>query len=364
MKKFWSRYWVVFSMILQFALFGSQAPGLRAGAQERTARPGAQQEVTADNAKTLEEGLKTNPDNLAAREKLISYYFKSMLTSRAPEFEEKREQHIFWLIEHYPDSELAGSPEAGIDSFGLSGSTEGYQHGKKLWLEAVEKQPEKLRVLRNAAQFLYLWDRKAGRELLEKALLLDPSDAKASSMLAQSYRMERMMATSPEEKAALAEKALSIRERGLEKADGQDRFYALGDMASDAFEAGDMPKAEQYATELLQAAPEFKKNWNYGNAVHRGNIILGRVALRRGDINGAKQYLLAAGDTPGSPQLGSFGPNMALAKELLERGEREVVLNYLQSCAKFWKMGAAKLQDWIATVKSGGTPEFGANLLY
>ena len=55
---------------------------------------------------------------------------------------------------------------------------------------------------------------------------------------------------------------------------------------------------------------------------------------------------------------------MTLAKELLEKGEREVVLTYLQSCAKFWKMGGDQLRSWTATIKGGGIPDFGANLLY
>ena len=352
------------SMILLFMVSGSQARDLRAWEQEQAVKPRPRQRVTAVEAKALEEGLKTTPDNLSVRKKLITYYFEAMLTSRAPELEERREQHIFWLIEHHPDSELAGSPEAGIHPVGFSGSTEGYQRGKQLWLQQVESHPDNLRIVRNAARFVSLWDRKFGRELLEKALILDPGDAQASSMLAQSYMQERLTVESPEEKAALAKKALWIRERALDKAEGEQRFYELGDMATEALEAGDAAKAEQYASELLQSAQQFKNNWNYGNAVHKGNIVLGRVALRRGDIPGAKQHLLAAGETPGSPQLDSFGPNMTLAKELLEKDEREVVLAYLQICAKFWKMGGDQLRGWIATVKSGGMPDFGANLMY
>jgi tetratricopeptide (TPR) repeat protein len=363
-RKTMGKFYAKASMILVFMVCGSQAGDLRAWEQEQAVKRRARQQVTAVEAKALEEGLKTKPDNLGAREKLITYYFKAMLTSRAPELEERREQHVFWLIEHHPDCELAGSPEAGLDFVVFSQSTEGYQRGKQLWLQQVELHPDNLRIVRNAARFFSLWDRKLGRELFEKALMLDPSDAQASSMLAQSYMNERLMVESPEEKVALAEKALSIRERALEKVKGDQRFYALGDMATEALEAGDAAKAEQYASELLQSAQQFKNDWNYGNAVHKGNIVLGRVALRRSDMRGAKQRLLAAGETPGSPQLDSFGPNMTLAKELLEKGEREVVLAYLQSCAKFWKMGGDKLQDWIATVKAGGVPDFGGNLLY
>jgi tetratricopeptide (TPR) repeat protein len=321
-------------------------------------------QITAEDAQALEEGLKTKPDDLPAREKLVLYYFQAQLKSRAPELEEKREEHVFWLIEHHPESELAGSPETGIMPMSFTGSVEGYQRGKQLWLEQVEKHPDNKQILENASNFLLFADRKTARELLEKALALDPGDIETSSKLAQTYDLDRIEGNSSEENKALAEKSLSIRERGLAKAGDEQRFDELGALAKAAFEAGEMEKAEQYANELLQSAPKFKGDWNYGNALHDGNTILGRIALQRGDIVGAKQHLLAAGETPGSPQLDSFGPNVALAKELLEKGERETVLTYLQSCEKFWKMGGKELQNWIATIKGGGTPDFRMNLRY
>ena len=354
----------VVTMSLLLGLCGSEFNDLSARGQSRADVPRTGHQITATNAKALEEGLAKNPDNLTAREQLISYYFKAMLTSKTPELEEKREQHILWLIEHHPESEMAGSPEAHIMPMGFSGSTEGYHRGKQLWLQQVEKHPDSQRILLNAAEFLSLFDGKIGKELLEKVAALNPSDMETSSRFAQLYEHERMSVSSSEEKSALAQKALYIRERALERASDEEKFYQLGDVAASAFEAGETAKAEQYGSELLQAAQKFPDDWNYGNAVHEGNIILGRIALQRGDIVGAKQHLLAAGETRGSPQLDSFGPNMALAKELLEKGERDVVLTYLQSCAKFWKMGGEQLQSWTATVKGGGIPEFGGNLLY
>ena len=68
---------------------------------------------------------------------------------------------------------------------------------------------------------------------------------------------------------------------------------------------------------------------------------------------------MAAGATPGSPQLNSFGPNMTLAKELLEKGQSEVVLQYLALCKKFWKMDRGQLDEWSATIRGGGIPDFG-----
>lgn len=347
-----------------FVLCGSQILESRAWSQAPQVVHKLPGQMTAKDADSLEEALNKHPDDLTVREELIKYYFEKILTSKMPELEEKWERHVLWLIEHNPESELAGLPDAEFMLEGSTGSIEGYQRGKQLWLQQVDRHPDNQPILHNAAQFLSLYDGKTSRELLEKAWAIDPSDGQTASALAQSYEREREQVTSTEEKTGLAKKALSIRERALEKVDGEQRFYELAEVATSAFEAGEPEKAKEYATELLQSAQKSNIDWNYGNALHKGNIVLGRVALSRGDIVGAKQHLLAAGEIPGSPQLDSFGPNMTLAKELLEKGEREVVLTYLQSCGKFWKMGGDELQRWIATIKGGGTPDFGANLVY
>jgi hypothetical protein len=145
---------------------------------------------------------------------------------------------------------------------------------------------------------------------------------------------------------------------------GRDLFYELSDLAKRAFNAGETDKAETYAKQLLSEAPHFHSDWNYGNAVFFGNFVLGRVSLSRGDVKQADQYLLASAKTPGSPQLDSFGPNMTLAKELLDKGESEPVLQYLELCKKFWEGQQHQLDDWRNAIRNGETPDFGANLKY
>ena len=110
--------------------------------------------------------------------------------------------------------------------------------------------------------------------------------------------------------------------------------------------------------------PDFKENWNYGNAIHKMNIARGRIALKEGDVEKAKISLIAAGETKGSPQLDSFGPNMTLAKALLKKGEKEVVIQYFDLCGNFWENKFSRLNKWKAIVEKGGIPDFGANLKY
>src|SRR3954453_18550656 len=91
-------------------------------------------------------------------------------------------------------------------------------------------------------------------------------------------------------------------------------------LAKAAFAAGDYVRAEGYANEALEAARRGVFWWT-GDAIHQGNIVLGRLALRRNDVEEAKRRLVAAGRTPGSSTLASVGPSMQLAKDLLDRGE-------------------------------------------
>jgi hypothetical protein len=55
---------------------------------------------------------------------------------------------------------------------------------------------------------------------------------------------------------------------------------------------------------------------------------------------------------------------MSLAKELLEKDQREPVLQYFELCRKFWKMGGERLDQWTKDVKAGQAPDFGGNLAY
>lgn len=145
------------------------------------------------------------------------------------------------------------------------------------------------------------------------------------------------------------------------------KFDILDNLVIAAIDAGKLDLAEEWAKDLMQFSQDFielspsnRDYWNYGNMIYAGNIALGRIALRREDLDQAKVRLLAAAGTPGSPQLASFGPNMSLAKELIERGEKETVLSFFEKCKHFWNN--PKLEAWAGALKRGKTPDFGLNL--
>ncbi len=186
---------------------------------------------------------------------------------------------------------------------------------------------------------------------------LDGPARLASDLLMGIQQQRIAVELSPQQKFVTLEESLP--------SSGIQRFYGLPRIAKVAFDAGEYTKAETYARELLASVAEIGKDWNSGNAVHDGNLVIGRVAMARDkNVVLAKASLLAAGRTPGSPQLNSFGPNMGLAKDLIAAGEREVVLEYFNLCRSFWKLHRGRLDDWSALVKEGRMPDFGANLLY
>jgi len=145
----------------------------------------------------------------------------------------------------------------------------------------------------------------------------------------------------------------------------RDRFYRLAEIAKAEIDAGQYDKAQAYATELLDDAPKYPDDWNYGNAIFYGNTILGRVAIERdNNVAQADSYLASSVATPGSPQLDAAGPNMTLAKDLLSAGERDSVLDFLDRCRSFWKINNNQLDEWSNDIRDGAAPNFGANLKY
>lgn len=142
------------------------------------------------------------------------------------------------------------------------------------------------------------------------------------------------------------------------------RWLLLGAVARTRFQLGLLATSKRLAAELLRQAENHVGDWNYGNAIHQANSLLGRIALRQGDLIAAKRYLIASGQTQGSPNLASFGPNMTLAKELIEAGEVATVLEYFSICSMFWEDPFGLLDLWENDIRQGRKPNFGANLYY
>src|SRR5262245_8342265 len=92
--------------------------------EERIRSSQAARSMNAQQVEQLESGLRKNPDDLVAREKLISFY------ERANSVDGRR-PHILWLIEHHPDHELLGLSRVG--------DPQGYPTAKQLWMSHIAR---------------------------------------------------------------------------------------------------------------------------------------------------------------------------------------------------------------------------------
>lgn len=315
-------------------------------------------DLASHEVSALEDQLELDPRDVPARARLLGYY-SDLARYYDQSAQQRRREHILWLIEHAPESEILGAGELVVDP---CESPEGYVDGKRTWLRHIERDPGNLKLLAHAASFLWPQDRDLARELLQRAQSQDNSNLEWASKLGGMYLVD---ARDMDGRAnvEMASKALVQLERAHELSDEMDREFLLGSLAKAALAAGEHHKAREFAEAMLRN-PEAA--WDHGDRIHHGNLTLGQIALADGDLPEAKERLIMAAMTPGSPVLDSFGPNMLLAKELLEQGETAVVLKYFELCSKFWNSEDARdrLASWSAVVKQGIVPDFGGNLDY
>lgn len=329
--------------------------------QATRARATRARDLTPEQAASLEKKLEQDPHDVAARTRLLRYYFGSYRfqdRSVREEMRAARTRHILWLVRNRPEAEALGSPVGTID---VVFDPEGYAEGKNAWLDRLQREPANLKVVEHAANFFTLTDRDLAIELLEQGQLLDEGNAKWSRELGHRYSLEIIGEDSAAKITELAEKAVVQFERAYELSDGPWRSGLVKDLAQMAITANQYDKAKEYAQALLT---HDSTDWNSRDHLHQGHLVLGRIALAEGDIEEAKRRLIAAGEATRTSEPNAVEPHMLLARELLRRGEKEVVLEYFSLCSNSWESGSDKLEQWSVLVQAGLEPDFGGNLHY
>jgi hypothetical protein len=342
--------------VLRKALSNSKEDVRQMAVQTLLHRRGDQ--LGPDEAQKLEREVVIRPDDCALRLLLLGYYFLSH--RRYDSARKARHKHLLWIIEHAP--EVAGDPHFCLDP---ASDEEVYQLAKKLWLRQIQANESNVTILGNAARFFTLHDKALSEELLKKAELLEPNNPEWAQRLGHLYQLETHCSKG-ESRPEAATQAFAELEKAFNlENDELKRFLMTPFLAKAALEADEFDKARSYATDLLAkvALPDYSDSSD-GYAIHHGNLVLGRLALKSGDVKKAKEYLLKAGQISGGATLCSFGPNMMLARDLLESGEREVVIQYLKLCANFWHTSDHRAEKWIYAIEQGTIPNFGANLRY
>lgn len=305
--------------------------------------------LSEQEALEMQAKLEEDPEDLVSRLKLMSYYSHRSLLNR--DAREPQLKLLRWFLKNYPE-------DAGDSSMGIHGSIqpEAYVEIKQKWLALLKQYPNNTKIIDNAAKFVLLADRDLAEKLLKKAKKLEPEDPKWANKLGHSYELRLIRERNKPKREEWGAKALEQYELAMElTGEPQDLDRLRTSAAKAAMKGGLLRKAKTYAVGLL-------KDQVSDNATHQANIILGRLALLSGEIEEAKAYLVAAGKVSSTPVLSTSGPSMLLAKELLEKEETEVVLQYFELCKKFWKK-PKKLEKWTEEVEKGVIPDFGNNLI-
>lgn len=115
-----------------------------------------------------------------------------------------------------------------------------------------------------------------------------------------------------------------------------------------------------YANEALDGA-QLMEGSSRDAGIHFAHTILGRIAIRAGDIPSAKEHLIASAGITRCMPWSMIGPSMALADELVKQGETDSVLEYLRLCRRIWILGLGRLWVWRRQLAAGRSPHFGRN---
>jgi len=298
--------------------------------------------ILKSKADELESNLRKGPDRIDDRLMLIGYY-----SWNGHEGMEKLRlrTHVLWMIKNHPEHPATAEP--GLRD--LPDDPEGNIQVLELWQQNLASRPDDLAMLKNAEKFFFSKDPAAADKLIHRLAEKEPANAQWAAELAQLYRMFGIPGENIENPT---ERALEEYNRVLALTQNPAARRALsGDMADAAFRIGDFPLAAELAKIYLKSSDR--------PAVQRANTILGRVALRTDDITGAKRFLLDSADSNAARDIALSGPILVLAQELIERGERETVVQYLEDCLALWPRGEAILRIWIAQIHEGRTPNFG-----
>ena len=347
MKKMF-RFQPFFRVILVFCLV---TIFYQAGAADVHSLARIGRHLSSEKVLELEKRLETDASDLDTRVKLLGYY--SGKQYRSSESRKIRQRHVLWLIEHKPETEVLGTPHGFLSHHG---DGEAYFQAKKLLLAKIREKPHNLSLLKNGSRFFTLNDRNQSIVFLQRGESLEKSNPYWPKNIGQAHLLNTQGESSLKQQRVEAAKALEAFQRAYDISTEIGKGSILVSLAKSAFIANELDLATEYSEELIKGVGV---GWNSGNRIHYGNIFLGRVALLRENVDAAKEHLISAGKTSGSPQLNSFGPDMTLARELLKLDENGVVLEYFELCQEFWEHHRGQLDDWKALVKGGRIPDFG-----
>ncbi|HWJ39484.1 MAG TPA: hypothetical protein VNT29_00045, partial [Candidatus Limnocylindrales bacterium] len=320
---------------------------------------------------------------------------------------EKRREQILWLIAHNPENPQFRTLTSNIGADSFLPDAEGLAQASELWRAVIARPDVPAAALTNAAWFFRLTDldfawsivkaaeeshrddleMKRIRGMLDALTMLHSDTAAAAHARAQvdSSNDARLLIgaadtlTQPpfnpnsrgltmDDRFDVAEKwLLRAREVAPEDRDGKvalSRIYGMqagqvadarwkmelyrraNTLAPNAFTLQQLAFAEYEAGEddaALKTVERMLENKPVTpNVPHIAHTVRGLVALDRKQVDEAKAELLES-----AKMTMNIEPDRTLAQALIDAGERDVVVQFLEACRTFWKNDRGALDYYI-----------------
>lgn len=284
---------------------------------------------------------------------------------------------------------IAGSVDPRSQAIDAGGSESGFADQARRRIETASDP----KVLANAGFALRRWapvnseTSALTRHLFERAVALDPQNARARTGLADFQYSERWKAIQDRLRAAGAPAAFDDFSDATAAAVSalplEDRLFYLPGAAESAYlraeyidytarekpeaaqaEArrraeGGFARAGQYASDALALARTNEQAARDNDVVYRAETVLGVLALKDGDRKAAVGHMHTAGAAPVSEPAryaSHFGLRSRLAEYLLRAGERASVAEYLEKSAERTPTERDQLLKDAARVRQGMMP--------
>jgi hypothetical protein len=297
--------------------------------------------------KKIPEAQQTDSD-VNIRIELIEYYERK----NTPEAKKAMQEHRLWLVRNRPEKMY--HRELGWWITDEDAKNPDYIALKNEWLRQISLKKTNDKIRLSAAEFLDDLDGLLAEKILKEGQQLNPNLYEYSEHLIRLYEIEVAGAISDYETSktgggdaeidaalrkllAEGEKALAIISKDEDRARSSERIQLLARLAAVALDLNDLKKARVFSETILNGTKDEsgETTWlDAGKAIFYGNNLLGRVVLREGNAAKAKEHLLASITFSEESDFELETPELDLAGELLAKGEKQAVLDYLTRLEK------------------------------
>lgn len=311
---------------------------------------------TDATALTTEFQLLSSPHDLKSRVDLLWHYRVKFGDAQA---EREANKHILWLITNQPRAAVLATPIAEISTLPNSAA---FDSARAMWLGQVEAHPEDSRILGNAGVFLLREDPTRAMPLLDSANKIDPNNTTWLKALAEGYRAQAM-ATEGQQRQLLAELSVSMYERAADRVRSvRERMAIFSRAATIARHLDDgCTKALSLSGKASALTSAVDSTSDRAVVAHTSAVIAGLCAISSNRIDFARDSsIVAAGETLKNQSVSLTDLDMSLAQALLDRGEKNAVLIYLDLCANATQ--SSEVRAWIEKINRGEKPDFSGYL--